>query len=82
MNTIKVENKIIKKKRIILHHNEALQLVSFHTNDPKQVKEWSRQGKKPILFDSRSWDFIKDTKWKMTIDDDDSIQYIEYIKKN
>ena len=53
MNTIKIENKIIKKKRIILHHNEALQLVSFHTNDPKQVKEWSRQGKKPILFDSR-----------------------------
>jgi hypothetical protein len=75
------KNKITKKKRIILHNNEALQLVSFHTDDPKEVKEWSRQGKKPILFDSRSWDVIQDKKWKMIVDDDSivSIEYMESI---
>ena len=73
------KNKITKKKRIILHNNEALQLVSFHTDDPKEVKEWSRQGKKPILFDSRSWDVIQDKKWKMIVDDD-SIVSIEYME--
>jgi len=79
METDKYKNSIQPNKRIILHHNEALQLVSFSETDPKYIKEWRREGKTPILFDARSWELIQDTKWKLVMENE-TIQYVEYIK--
>ena len=69
-------NKIPVEKRIILHNNKALSLVSFHESEPKKINDWIRRGNHPVLWDPRSWAMIEHTKWKIETDEEDSIESV------
>ena len=70
-------NKIPIKKRIILHNNKALSLISFSESDPKKVKDWVQRGKAPVLWDPESWKLVQHTKWKIEKDSEGSIEHVE-----
>lgn len=69
-------NKIPLEKRIILHNNKALSLISFQESDPQKISDWVRRGTHPVLWDPRSWKLVEHTKWKIEKDDEDSIESV------
>lgn len=77
MSTIIHKNLIPKDKRIILHDNKALNLISFHTTDPTTINDWVQRGKRPILWDPESWKLVQHTKWKLHTDKDSSVISVE-----
>ena len=70
-------NKIPLEKRIILHKQKAMALVSFNHDNPEDVKDWIQRGPAPELWDPKSWEIIKNTKWKMVRDSEGGIESVE-----
>jgi hypothetical protein len=70
-------NKIPIEKRVILHKNKAMTLISFNHDNPEDVKDWVQRGQAPELWDPESWAIVEHTKWKAEIDDEGGISAIE-----
>ena len=77
MATTLYPNKIPFEKRVILHKNKAMTLISFNYDNPENVKEWVQRGESPELWDIESWKIVEHTKWKAEIDDEGGIAAIE-----
>ena len=69
-------NKIAFEKRIILHKNKAMTLISFNHENPENVKEWVQRGESPELWDIESWKIVEHTKWKSETDEEGGISAI------
>ena len=72
-----IYNKIKFEKRIIIHNEIALNLVSFHFDDPRDTNDWLRVGKKPIMFCEKTWDEINDKKFKINTCKKGTVESIE-----
>jgi hypothetical protein len=70
-------NKIPFKKRIIVHENEAINLVSFHFENPEDTTDWLKIGNKPIMFCEKTWDDISQLKFKIIQCDKGTVESIE-----
>ena len=70
-------NKIPVDKRIILHKNKALTIVSFDEADPTKISDWFQRGDAPVLWDPKSWALVEHTKWKIERDEEGGIEHVE-----
>ena len=78
MTTI-YHNKIPFEKRVILHRQKAMALVSFNHDNPEDVKDWVQRGQAPELWDPESWAIVQHTKWKAERDAEGGIEHIEAV---
>ena len=70
-------NQIDFVKRVIIKDDLALNLVSFYLHDPQDTDTWLRLGDSPVMFCERTWDELRQWKFKIKTCPKGTVESIE-----